>query len=57
MGYDELIEMWNTEFGEDFGNWDSISEARKIEFAFDEGRRSGFIEIAKLATQLSETDR
>lgn len=57
MKYSELVEMWNEEFSEGLGDWNSISEERKIEFAFDEGRRSGFVEIAELATKLSEEDR
>jgi hypothetical protein len=52
MVYNDLVAMWNEESDE---NWDSISEKIKIEFAFDEGRRTGFIEIAKLAEDLSES--
>ena len=55
MKYNELVYMWNEEFAEEFGSWDSITEKQKIEFTFNEGRRVGFIEIAELATKLSES--
>ena len=54
MKYRELVEMWNEESEQ---KWSDIPEERKIEFAFDEGRRTGFIEIAGLATKLSESER
>lgn len=54
MKYKDLVAMWNEESEE---KWKDIPEEKKIEFAFDEGRRSGCIEIAKLATKLSETER
>ncbi len=54
MKYKELVEMWNEESEQ---KWSDITEERKIEFAFDEGKRTGFIEIAELATNLSESDR
>jgi hypothetical protein len=54
MKYKELVEMWNAESEQ---KWSNITEDRKIEFAFDEGRRTGFTEIAELATKLSESER
>jgi hypothetical protein len=54
MKYKELVAMWNEESSE---QWCDISEDRKIEFAFDEGRRTGFIEIAEIAEKLSESER
>lgn len=54
MTYLELIAMWNEEFDE---QWCDIEEERKIEFAFAEGRRTGFIEIAKIAEKLSESEQ
>ena len=56
MTYYELVEMWNTEFADDLGKWDTITEKQKIEFAFEEGRNSGFIQIANIATELSEEE-
>ena len=53
MTYKKLVKMWNEEFSED---WNSISEETKINFAFAEGRRTGFIEIAELASKLSEEE-
>jgi hypothetical protein len=55
--YAELVEMWEEEFSEDYGAWADISEARKISFAYEEGRRTGLIQVAELATELSEADR
>jgi hypothetical protein len=52
--YKQLVKMWNEESEQ---QWSEITEARKIEFAFDEGRREGFIKIAELATKLSESKR
>ena len=48
MNYSELVAMWNEEFDEP---WCDISEEKKIEFAFAEGRRTGLIEIAEIATE------
>jgi hypothetical protein len=54
MKYNEFIEMWNAEFTP---HWRELSEEQKIEFAFDEGKRSGFLKIADMATQMSEEER
>jgi len=54
MTYKQLVNMWNAESEE---HWDSISEKRKIEFAYDEGKRTGYIKIAEMATKLSESGR
>jgi hypothetical protein len=54
MIYEKLVYMWNEESEE---NWNNISEKRKVEFAFDEGRRTGFIKMAEVATKLSESER
>jgi len=54
MTYKQLVYMWNEESDEP---WDSISEKRKIDFAFDEGKRTGFIKIAEMATKLSESGK
>jgi hypothetical protein len=54
MNYKELVNMWNEEFEEP---WSDIEEEKKIEFAFAEGKRAGFIEIAKLAEKLSESEQ
>lgn len=54
MKYTELVEMWNEEFTP---LWDELSEEQKIEFAFDEGRRSGYLELAEIATNMSEQER
>ena len=54
MKYRELVEMWNEEFEE---QWCDIGEEKKIKFAFAEGRRTGFIEIAKIAEKLSESEQ
>jgi hypothetical protein len=54
MKYFELVEMWNEEFTP---CWDELSEQQKIEFAFDEGRRSGFLKLAEIADNMSEEDR
>lgn len=54
MNYNELIAMWNEENEE---QWCDISEEKKIEFAFAEGRRTGFIEIAEIATKMSESEQ
>jgi hypothetical protein len=52
MKYNELITMWNAEYDE---QWCDIGEDKKIKFAFAEGRRTGFIEIAAIAEKLSES--
>jgi hypothetical protein len=54
MKYNELVEMWNEESETP---WNDLSEEKKIEFAFDEGKRTGFTEIAELATEMSERTR
>lgn len=54
MKYSELVDMWNNEFTP---SWDELSEEQKIAFAFDEGRRTGFIEISEIAGKLAEEDR
>ena len=54
MTYKHLVYMWNEESDEP---WDSISEKRKIDFAFDEGMRTGYIKIAEMATKLSESGK
>jgi hypothetical protein len=54
MKYRELVAMWNEEFDE---QWCDIEEEKKVEFAFAEGRRTGFIEIAKIAEKLSESEQ
>ena len=54
MTYKQLVNMWNEEADEP---WDSIIEKRKIEFAYDEGKRTGYIKIAEMATKLSESGR
>jgi hypothetical protein len=38
-------------------NSGDIEEEKKVEFAFAEGRRTGFIEIAKIAEKLSESEQ
>jgi hypothetical protein len=54
MNYVELVEMWNNEFTPP---WNELSEEQKIEFAFNEGRRSGFLKIAEIAESMSEEER
>ncbi len=54
MKYNELVAMWNEESDE---QWCDISEDRKIEFAFNKGRRTGCIEIARIAEKLGESER
>jgi hypothetical protein len=56
MKYDDLVAKWDNEFGEEFGRWDCISDYQKIVFAYEEGRRSGFLAIAGLASRLSEEE-
>lgn len=54
MKYIELVNFWNEEFTP---HWSELSEEQKIAFAFDEGRRTGFLEIANMASQMSENER
>lgn len=54
MTYKQLVKIWNTESSTP---WSEVSEKRKIEFAYDEGRREGFIKIAEMATKLSESGK
>ena len=54
MKYEELVKMWDAAFTPP---WSELSEKQKIEFAFDEGKRSGFIELSEVATEMSEADR
>lgn len=53
MKYDDLIEMWNEENEQ---QWCDISEETKINFAFNEGRRTGHLDIAQIAGELSESE-
>lgn len=53
MKYSDLVDLWNEELDEP---WSGISEERKIEYAFAEVRRTGFLEIAEIAGGLGESN-
>lgn len=50
MIYENLVQQWNELNDEP---WDTISEKQKIEFAHEEGRTAGMIEISQIADKLS----
>ncbi|WP_160295250.1 hypothetical protein [Geobacter sp. OR-1] len=51
MKYKQIIKMWDEMCDIP---WDELPEKRKVEFAYEEGRLSGYIDIAKMATKMSE---